>query len=177
METFLPVLEVLFDLSVLSRSSECLTRCSFSVLEIFCGVAPSLADLPLPNDSVWSPDVDQFASPDCLHLPLFLTEFRWTEAGDLDTCMISWNRWQHIYLFPPPVTSFLHQMCQHLQSYCGRVHCPLMGGTAVLQLSDMVVPLPTSFQQEQFLGQGHLSVGNILCLHAWIFLQAFAPGP
>ncbi|KAK3886844.1 hypothetical protein Pcinc_009030 [Petrolisthes cinctipes] len=68
-----------------------------------------------------TPEVDLFASPSTALLPLFLTFSSRTEAGGPDAFTEDWNRWGHLYLFPPPATSVLLKAILKLRTFRGRV--------------------------------------------------------
>ncbi|KAK3883152.1 hypothetical protein Pcinc_012511 [Petrolisthes cinctipes] len=68
-----------------------------------------------------TPEVDLFASPSTALLPLFLTFSSRTEAGGPDAFTEDWNRWGHLYLFPPPATSVLLKAILKLHTFRGRV--------------------------------------------------------
>ncbi|KAK8390190.1 hypothetical protein O3P69_013038 [Scylla paramamosain] len=64
-------------------------------------------------------EVDLFASWDTALLPLFLSFSQRTQAGGPDTFTEDWNRWNYIYLFPPPGTKILFRVVQALRGYSG----------------------------------------------------------
>ncbi|KAK3895260.1 hypothetical protein Pcinc_001010 [Petrolisthes cinctipes] len=68
-----------------------------------------------------TPEVDLFASPSTALLPLFLTFSSRTEAGGPDAFTEDWNRWGHLYLFPPTATSVLLKAILKLRTFRGRV--------------------------------------------------------
>ncbi|KAK3891347.1 hypothetical protein Pcinc_004790 [Petrolisthes cinctipes] len=68
-----------------------------------------------------TPEVDLFASPSTALLPLFLTFSSRTEAEGPDAFTEDWNRWGHLYLFPPPATSVLLKAILKLRTFRGRV--------------------------------------------------------
>ena len=67
------------------------------------------------------PQIDLFASPQSIQLPLFLCRDRITPAGGPDAFTEDWNQWRHIYLFPPPCSSLMVKVCHRLQSFRGRI--------------------------------------------------------
>ena len=68
-----------------------------------------------------TPQVDLFASPSNHRLPLYLTaEFK-TPAGGPDAFLSDWNRWDYVYLFPPPDTRTMLEVFRHLEVFRGRV--------------------------------------------------------
>ena len=67
------------------------------------------------------PEVDLFASPSAHRLPRFLSRFLRTQAGGPDAFSEDWNKWNYIYLFPPPSTLVMLRVCRHLTPFSGRV--------------------------------------------------------
>ena len=68
-----------------------------------------------------TPQVDLFASPTNHHLPQFLAESVETPTGGPDAFLTDWNRWEYLYLFPPPVAQTMLEVFRHLESFRGRV--------------------------------------------------------
>ncbi|MPC18598.1 uncharacterized protein LOC123515634 isoform X7 [Portunus trituberculatus] len=68
-----------------------------------------------------TPEVDLFTSRDTALLPLFLSFSQRAQVGGLDAFTEDWNRWNYIYLFPPPATKILLRVVQTLQDYLGQV--------------------------------------------------------
>ena len=67
------------------------------------------------------PEIDLFASAGDHKVQNFISRTVRTPAGGPDALSEDWNRWTSIYLFPPPNTSLMLQIIQHLRSYRGRV--------------------------------------------------------
>ena len=70
---------------------------------------------------VGTPQVDLFAAPSNHRLPLFLSEAVKTRAGGPNAFTEDWNRWEFVYLFPPPATQVMLSVFRHLESFRGRV--------------------------------------------------------
>ena len=67
------------------------------------------------------PEVDLFASPATAQLPQYLTFSQETPTGGPDAFTEDWNRWTHVYIFPPPATSVLLQVMTRLRTFRGKV--------------------------------------------------------
>ena len=65
------------------------------------------------------PEVDLIASLENHRLPQFITRTSVTQAGGPDALRMDWNKWNSIYLFPPPTPSVLSGVCSRLWSFRG----------------------------------------------------------
>ena len=67
-----------------------------------------------------TPEIDLFASHANHLLPRFISLTHKTQAGGPDAFRTNWNRWNFIYLFPPPNTRVLLQVANRLEVFRGR---------------------------------------------------------
>ena len=66
------------------------------------------------------PQIDLFASRKTAQLGDYLTYSHRTPAGGPDAFEEDWNRWDFIYLFPPPATTVLSKVIVKLRSFQGK---------------------------------------------------------
>ncbi|XP_063602946.1 uncharacterized protein LOC134778940 [Penaeus indicus] len=67
------------------------------------------------------PQIDLFASHSNPRIERYLTRAEVTVEGGPDAFLEDWNKWKSIYLFPPPLTSIMLRVINHLRSYKGKV--------------------------------------------------------
>ena len=117
------------------------------------------------------PDIDLFASQDNHRLPLYLSRTYRTSAGGPDAFQVDWNRWGFIYLFPPPSTSLLLQVCHRLRTYKGRVMlvAPLWKSQPWCHQLLQWCPSPLPLGPQALRGDGVRQSGISCDFHAWIF--------
>ena len=121
--------------------------------------------------------MDLFASYDTAQLPLFLTYDRRTPAGGPDAFTEEWNKWSHIYLFPPPASKVLLRVIQLLREYRGRVLLIAPFWEAQPWFRELMLWCP----QPLLLGSTCLSTQDTaplqasLKLHAWSFYGPLSP--
>ena len=67
-----------------------------------------------------TPSIDLFASQTNHRLPLYISLTERTIAGGPDALKERWDRWDYIYLFPPPNTQIMLKVAHKLTRYRGR---------------------------------------------------------
>ena len=123
------------------------------------------------TDMFGLPQVDLFASVSNHRLDRFLTRSSVTPEGGPDAFREDWNRWQFVYLFPPPLTSIMLRVLLHLRSYRGRVLLVAPLWVAQPWAHELLSWCPRPLPLEGEVLQG-LSMGPFLTslrLHAWSF--------
>ena len=122
-------------------------------------------------DWAGTPEIDLFASSTNHQLPQFLSLTEATSAGGPDALKTSWNRWEFIYLFPPPNTLLMIQVARRLESHRGRAllvapHWETQPWFPILQaLQPARFPLPEDAILQESASQRRTS----LHLTAWLF--------
>ena len=123
------------------------------------------------SDVYGRPQVDLFAHPDNHRLPLFLTRHFPTTAGGPDALLEDWNRWQFVYLFPPPTTQLMLRVCQKLGQFRGKVL--LIAPRWVVQPWFAFLlqwcPNPRPLLPGDVRGPGLDPSQNFFAFHAWVF--------
>ena len=119
------------------------------------------------------PDVDLFASALNHRLPLYITRTTVTPAGGPDALLEDWNRWEYIYLFPPPAAAVMTAVCGKLETYKGRVLlvAPLWKAQPWCQRLLRWCPHPLPLNRLAVTGHGILQSGMSSDFHAWSFCR------
>ena len=118
-----------------------------------------------------TPEIDLFASHTNHQLPLFLSRSEVTPAGGPNALLTSWNRWNFLYLFPPPATGILLAVARRLENYRGRAllvapHWETQPWfPRLLALNPALLPLP----QDAILQEPASQLMTSLRLTAWAF--------
>lgn len=68
-----------------------------------------------------TPQVDPFTSRTSHHLPVYVSRSLPSLGEGLVTFTLNWNRWTYIFLFPPPLTNILLNLCATIRSFRGQV--------------------------------------------------------
>ncbi|KAK8394259.1 hypothetical protein O3P69_006450 [Scylla paramamosain] len=118
-----------------------------------------------------TPQIDLFASYNTAQLPLFLTYGRKTPAGDPDAFTVDWNRWSHIYLFPPPASKILLRVAHLFQEYIMSRSSPPITSEIVLDflswLADITNRAPATVSAHPL----HLALGITIPARALALLK------
>ena len=118
-----------------------------------------------------TPQVDLFASPSNHRLPQFLAATVETPTGGPDAFLTDWNRWEYLYLFPPPTTQTMLDVFRHLEFFRGRVLLVALRWEAqpwfpaLLRRRPRSLPLTGDVLSQEYSDQFLTS----LRLHAWSF--------
>ncbi|MPC62796.1 hypothetical protein E2C01_056887 [Portunus trituberculatus] len=118
-----------------------------------------------------TPQVDLFAFPTTAQLPQYFTRNVRTGTGGPDAFAKDWNRWEHIYLFPPPSTKVLLRVCRQLRSYRWRVLLLTPWWPAQPWFSELQqwCPNPLLLGNACLVNSIPTNLQNSLRLHAWSF--------
>ena len=118
-----------------------------------------------------TPSVDLFASTTNHQLPDFLTLTERTQAGGPDALRTPWDKWEFVYLFPPPNTRVMIQVARRLEQFQGRAlliapHWETQPWFSTLQsLRPRTRPLP----RDALLQESSCHLMTSLRLTAWLF--------
>lgn len=128
-------------------------------------------------DAHGCPQVDLFAHHDNHRLPLFLTRSIRTTAGGPDALLEDWNRWQFIYLFPPPSTRLMLQVCQKLRQFRGKVLliAPHWVNQPWFAFLRQWCPNPRPLLPGDVQGPGLDPSRNFFDFHVWVFSPLCSP--
>ena len=118
-----------------------------------------------------TPEIDLFASSTNRKLPQYLSRTERTTSGGPDAMMEDWNKWQYIYLFPPPATTLMLQIVSRLQEFKGRVLliAPLWRAQAWTQMLLQMCPEPQPLTGLILKDNTDPEFTRSLALHAWSF--------
>ena len=129
-------------------------------------------------DWAGTPEIDLFASSTNHQLPQYLSRTEVTSAGGPDALKTPWNRWEFIYLFPPPNTRLMLQVARRLESHRGRAllvapHWETQPWFPILQaLEPARLPLPL----DAILQESASQLQTFFHLTAWLFLPSHYRG-
>ena len=106
-------------------------------------------------------------------LPISVSPCPDPEATEVNALSLSWNKWNRIYLFPPPIV--LPEVIDHLEDFTGQgiLIAPYWPKAPwfipLLEKDPYPVPLPVSCRLWQGISRGivYHEYPNVFKLHAW----------
>ena len=117
------------------------------------------------------PQIDLFATPYNKKRKLFISRTMKTRAGGPDAFSVDWNRWDFLYLFPPPLTSIMLKVLRQLRSFRGKVMliAPLWPAQPWYPELVRQCPSPVPLRQDCLVGEDTRKLSSLLKLHVWNF--------